>query len=216
VKHINQKALRFYQAFIRQSVRTTATVDCELRDLLQDLLLALDKLNDVRHMRQNLVIVMQIASDIEQELLFVDISANVVMAWSRLHADLDQLAKMNGIKWSEAVITGELIAAVASEVDTVSQKMQTELSPFHVVSATTSADLRLLLSNFRGSAQELNNSPGDKLHCQIEVVRNYARAINASLNNYAVSSALKSDWRRITSRLEELVRLYSLDSIRAT
>ena len=110
VKRINQRALRFYKAFIRQSI-TTTTVDCELNDLLEDLLLAADSLTDPRYLRHNLVIVMQIASDIEQELLAMNISSDLVIAWGRLHADLDRLAKMNGIKWSEAVITDQLIAS---------------------------------------------------------------------------------------------------------
>jgi hypothetical protein len=109
--------------FIRQSART---VDCELTDLLEDLLLAVDGLTNPHYTRENLVIVMQIASDIEQELLLVNISSDVIMAWSRLHADLDRLAKMNGIVWSDAVITNELIAALARDVDTISKKMQTE------------------------------------------------------------------------------------------
>ena len=213
VKRINQGALRFYKIFIRQSARTTVTLDCELNHLLEDFLLAADSLMDPRYMRHNLIIVMQIASDVEQELLLADISSNVVLAWARLHADVDQLAKMNGIRWSEAVITYELIATLASDVDTVSKKVQTELSPFQAVSATTSADWRFLLSNFRSSVQELNNGPLDKLQYRIEAITNDARAINASINNYVVSSALQRDWRRVTSRLEELVRLYSMDSI---
>lgn len=116
VKRINQGALRFYKTFIRQTVRTTATVDCELNDLLEDLLLAVDCLADPRFMRHNLVIVMQIASAIEQELLMLDVSSNIVMAWSRLQADVDRLAKMNGIKWDETVITNTLIAFSPSQI----------------------------------------------------------------------------------------------------
>ena len=111
VKRINQQAIRFYKAFITQSVRKEVAVDCELIDLLEELLLAVDGMIDPRYTRYNLVAVMQIASDIEQELLLVNTSSDIVMAWSRLHADLDRLAKINGIKWSEAVITNELIAA---------------------------------------------------------------------------------------------------------
>ena len=97
-------------------------MDCELTGLLEDLLLGVDALADPRYMRHNLVIVMQIASDIEEELLMVNTSSDVVIAWSRLHADLDRLAKINGIKWSEAVITNELIAALARDAGTVSKK----------------------------------------------------------------------------------------------
>jgi hypothetical protein len=114
VKRINQGALRFYKAFIRQSIRTTATVDCELNSLLEDLLLAVDGLTDSRYRRHNLVIVMQIASDIEQELLWVETSSAMLLGWSRLHADLDRLAKMNGIKWYEDVIGDQLIAVLAT------------------------------------------------------------------------------------------------------
>ena len=212
VKRINQQAIRFYKTFIRQSVGNLVGAGCEMHGLLEDLLLAVDSLADPRYMRHNLVIVMQIASEIEQELLLVNTSSDVVVAWSRLHVDLALLAKMNGIKWSEAVITNELIAALASDVDAVSKDIQTELPQFHAISAATSADLPVLLSSFRSSSQDLKNISGDRLHYEIEVVRNHARAINRSLNTCIVSSALQRDWRRITSRLEALVRLYSLDS----
>lgn len=213
VKRINQQAIRFYKTFISQTVRNAVALDCELNDLLEDLLLAVDGLADPRYTRRNLVVVMQIASDIEQELLVVNVSSDVVMAWGRLHANLDRLAKMNGIKWSEAVITDQLIATLVVDVDTVSRQIQTELPQFHAISATTSADLPVLLSSFHSLARELNNSSDNKRHYGIEVVRNCARAINASLNNSVVSSALQHDWRRVTSRLEQFVRLYILDSL---
>ena len=211
VKRINQGALRVYKTFVRQSERTI-TVDCELNELLEDLLLAADGLTDSRYLRHNLVVVMQIASDIEQVLLALDVSADMIMAWSRLHADLDRLAKMNGMKWSEAVITDQLIATLISDIDTVSTKVRAELSLLQPVSATTHADLPVLLTSFRRSAQELNNNSGE-LHYRIEAVRNNARAVNASLNKYVISSALQHNWRRVTSRLEELIRLYNLDSL---
>ncbi len=212
VKRINQGALRVYRTFVRQSERTI-TVDCELNELLEDLLLAADGLTDPRYVRHNLVVVMQIASDIELELLAMDVSADMIMAWSRLHEDLDRLAKMNGLKWSEVVITEQLIATLVSDIDNISTKVNAELSPFQPISATTNADLPVLLSSFRSSAQQLNNDSREKLQDRIEAVRKHARAINASLNNYVISSALQHNWRRVTSRLEELVRLYNLDSL---
>ena len=212
VKRINQGAIRVYKTFVRQSGRTI-TVDCDLNELLEDLLLAADGLTDSRYMRHNLVIVMQIASDIEQELLAMDVSADMILAWTHLHADLDRLAKMNGIKWSEAVITDQLIATLASDADSISTKVKAELSPLQPISARSSADLLILLSSFRSSAQELNNNSANNLHYRIETVRNHARAIDASLEKYVISTALLHNWKHVTSRLEELVRLYSLDSI---
>ena len=212
VKRINQGAIRVYKTFVRQNGRTI-TVDCDLNELLEDLLLAADGLTDPRYLRHNLIIVMQIASDIEQELLAMNVSADMILAWSNLHADLDRLAKLNGIKWSEAVITEQLIATLASDADTVSTKVRAELSPVQPISARSSADLLVLLSSFRNSAQALNDSSGNNLHYRIEAVRNHARAINASLEKYVISTALLHNWRHVTSRLEELIRLYSLDSI---
>ena len=212
VKRINQGARRFYKTFLTQSIRKTATAICDLNDLLEDLLLAVDGLTDSRYINHNLVIVMQIASDVERELLGADISPDVVMAWSRLHADVDRLAKMNGIKWSEAVITDALIAALAGNLSTVSKNMQTELSPSPAVSINAT-ELPLLLSKLHSSAQELETSSFDKLHHRIVAVRNDARSITALLNSRVISSALQDEWRRFTSRFEELVRLYSLDSI---
>jgi hypothetical protein len=118
VKRINQRAVRVYKAFVRQSGRTIA-VDCDLTKLLEDLVLAVDGLTDSRYLRHNLVIVMQIASDIEQELLATYVSTDMLLAWSYLQADLDRLAKLNGIKWSEAVLTDELIATLARDADTI-------------------------------------------------------------------------------------------------
>lgn len=97
-------------------------MDGELNDLLEDFLLAVDGLVDPRYTRHNLIVVMQLASDIDQELLSGNTSSEMAMAWSRLVADLDRLAKMNGIKRSEAVITNELIAALAGGVETASKK----------------------------------------------------------------------------------------------
>ena len=114
VKQINQRTRRFYKTFISSSIRT-ACVDRELNDLLEDLVLAVESLSDPRYTRPNLVVVLQIAADIEQEFLWGSLPPDMVIAWSRLHADLDRLAKMNGIKWSEAVITNELIAALVSD-----------------------------------------------------------------------------------------------------
>ena len=128
VKQINQRALRFYEAFLRQSVKATATVDYEMNNLLEDLLLAVDSLTDARHMRHNLMVVRQIAVDIEKELLWVYLSSDVIMAWSRLHEDLDRLAKMNGIKWSVAAITNELIAAYQT-LTNIESCAQLELRP---------------------------------------------------------------------------------------
>jgi hypothetical protein len=123
VKRINQGAIRVYKTFVRQSGKTI-TVDCDLNELLEDLLLAADGLTDARYMRHNLVIVMQIASDIEQELLAMDVSADMILAWRHLHVNLDRLAKMNGIKWSESVIIDQLIATLASDANSISTKVK--------------------------------------------------------------------------------------------
>lgn len=212
VKRINQGALRVYKAFVRQS-GNTLFVDGDLNELFEDLLLAADGLTDSRYLRHNLVIVMQIASEIEQELLANDVSADMMLTWSLLHADLDRLAKLNGIKWTEAVITDQLIATLASDADTISTKVKAELSPLQLISAKSSTDLFVLLSSFRSSAQQLNHSLGKNLHYRIETVRHHARAINASLEKHVISTALQHNWRHVTSRLEELIRLYRLDSI---
>lgn len=111
VKQINQRARRFYKAFVSNSVRA-ACVDPDLNDLLEDLVLAVEGLTDPRYTRANLMVVLQIAADIEQEVLWPSLTPDIVIAWSRLHADLDRLAKMNGIKWGEVIITNELIAAL--------------------------------------------------------------------------------------------------------
>jgi hypothetical protein len=90
-----------------------------LIDLLEEFLLAVDGMIDPRYTRHNLVVVMEIASDIEEELLLVDTSYDVEVAWSRLHAELDRLAKINGLKWTEPVITDVWVAALAGDVEIV-------------------------------------------------------------------------------------------------
>lgn len=107
VKQISQRAERFYRTFI------TKSIDRELTNQFEDLLLTIDGLVDPRYRRHNLVIAMRIASAIEHLLLIGDVHPEVVLAWAHLHADLDLLAKANGVKWSEAVITNELIADLA-------------------------------------------------------------------------------------------------------
>ena len=104
VKQISQRAERFYKTFI------TNNRDSELNHQFEDLLLTIDGLVDPRYRRQNLVIAMRLASTIEHLLLLADVRPEGVLAWARLHADLDLLAKANGIRWIESVVTTELIA----------------------------------------------------------------------------------------------------------
>ena len=110
VKRIDRRAELFYRKFIAQSLRIEAALNSELNEHLEDLVLVIDSISDPRYLRHNLIIVMRIASDIERLLLLADISSELILAWTLLHADLDLLAKINNIKWNEAVITNELIA----------------------------------------------------------------------------------------------------------
>ena len=110
VKQISQRAERLYKTFVTNKRRNDVSIDRELNNQFEDLLLTIDGLVDPRYRRHNLVIAMRIASTIERLLLLADVYPEVVLAWARLHADLDLLAKAHGLKWSEAVITTELIA----------------------------------------------------------------------------------------------------------
>ena len=112
VKRINLKAERFYKKFVGESLSTEAALNSELNEHLENLVLAIDGISDPRYRRHNLIIVMRITSDIERLLLLADISSELIMAWAYLQANLDLLAKINNIKWTEAVITNELIAAI--------------------------------------------------------------------------------------------------------
>ena len=109
VKQISQRAERFYKTFLTNNRRRNVRIDRELNNRFEDLLLTIDGLVDPRYRRHNLVIAMRIASAIERLLLLADVRPEAVLAWARLHADLDLLAKANGVNWSEAV-TNELIA----------------------------------------------------------------------------------------------------------
>ena len=110
VKQISQRAERLYKMFITNKRRNDVSIERELNNQFEDLLLTIDGLIDPHYRRHNLVIAMRIASAIERLLLLADVHPEVVLAWARLHADLDLLAKAHGIKWNEAVITTELIA----------------------------------------------------------------------------------------------------------
>ncbi len=110
VKQISQRAERLYKTFVTNKRRNDVSIDRELNNQFEDLLLTIDGLVDPRYRRHNLVIAMRIASTIERLLLLADVYPEVVLAWARLYADLDLLAKAHGLKWSEAVITTELIA----------------------------------------------------------------------------------------------------------
>jgi hypothetical protein len=113
VKQISQRAARLYTTFITNNRRREVSIDRELNNHFEDLLLTIDGLVDPRYRRHNLVIAMRIASAIERLLLLSDVSPEVVLAWARLQTDLDLLAKANGVKRSEAVVTNELIAETA-------------------------------------------------------------------------------------------------------
>jgi hypothetical protein len=101
-----------YKTFITNKRRNDVSIDRELNNQFEDLLLTIDGLIDPRYRRHNLVIALRIASAIERLLLLADVHPEVVLAWARLHADLDLLAKAHDIKWNEAVTT-ELIAISA-------------------------------------------------------------------------------------------------------
>jgi len=214
VKQITQRAERFYKTFIRENPGTDP-LDSELNGHFEDLLLTIDGLANPLYRRQNLILAMQITAAIERLLLMADVSPEVVMAWARLHADLDLLARLNGIRWSEAVVTGELIAALVDDVDKFSRALQAEVPQFHGVSLKTSPDLLVVLEDFRRSAQTLNaRSPqAVDMRSLLEAVRNHSRLITESLERYSITPALQHDWKRITSQLEELVRLYMLDFV---
>ena len=214
VKQISQRAERLYKTINRQSQRTNVSVNPELNNRFEDLLLTIDGLVDPRYRRHNLIIAMRIASAIEHLLLLNDVAPEVVLAWARLHADLDLLAKANGVRWTDAVITIELIADLANDVEKFLKGLQADSAQFHIVSLKSAEDLELLLENFRRSAHALNATGADTagIRLRIEALRQHSRLITASLDSSSVSVTLRSDWRRVTSRLESFARLYLLDS----
>jgi hypothetical protein len=217
VKQVNKKAERFYKSFIRKNQDVGIVLNAEMNGHLEDLLLTIDGLVNPLYRRHNLIIAMRVASAIERLLLMADVSSDVVLGWADLHADLDLLAKLNGIKWSEAVLTRELIAALANDVDRFLRAFQEQVSLFQDASLKASPDLVVLVEDFRHSAQALHShvAPTVNIRSRIDAIRSHSRLITESLNRHSITVELQTDWRRVTSQLEALVRLYNLDLVGA-
>src|SRR5215510_8887531 len=93
-------------------VRSTSAL--EFTEELEDFTLLIGQLAPNLNARRDVSEVLRKASTIERLLLCEDVPSRVVVDWANLHADLALLARAYGVKWSEAVITKELIAHFAA------------------------------------------------------------------------------------------------------
>jgi len=182
----------------------------EFTEYLEDFTLLIDDLALNVKTRYDISEVLRTASAIERLLLCEDVPARVVVDWSSLHADLDLLARVYGLKWSEAVVTNELIARFAKEVRSFSDSLNIDLPSVQIVRTAESNELPALMQQFRQAAQSLDPDSRTTQH-QITILSSSTRTLGLYLKDCSLGLQLQTDWRRLSAQVEEFVRIYNLD-----
>lgn len=210
VKRIDRRTERFCRTFTAQSKQSPG--QREVNEHVEEFALLVSQLSDQRVASRYVADLLRSASHIERLLLREGVAPRVVIAWASLHADLDLLARGYGIRWTDAVITPELLAELDGEAIRFGDRLLSELTAFQSIKVTSN-DLKSALGDFQESLRTLNRSyrSSERAYAQIEDIRRRARLIASSLQQHSVRFAVEEDWRNISSQLEELGRLYQLD-----
>ncbi|HKE60528.1 MAG TPA: hypothetical protein VKB46_27665, partial [Pyrinomonadaceae bacterium] len=182
----------------------------EFREYLEDFTLLIGQLTPNLSARRDVNDLLRTASAIERLLLCEDVPSRVVIDWASLHADLDLLARAYGLKWSEAVLTRELVALFAGEVRRFSESLNVEMPGVQIIRTSAANELPELMQQFRQAAQALNADSAKAQH-QIAVLSSCTRMLGIYLKDCALGLQLQADWRRLSAQVEELVRIYNLD-----
>jgi hypothetical protein len=211
VKRIDRRTERFCRTFTAQSKQSPGQ-QREVNEHVEEFALLVSQLSDKRVASRYVADLLRSASLIEQLLLREGVAPPVVIAWASLHADLDLLARGYGIRWTDAVITPELLAELDGDAARFGDRLLSELTAFQQISVTAN-DLKGAMGDFQESLRALNRSyrNSERAYAQIEDIRRRARLIANYLKQHSVRFAVEEDWRQISSRLEELGRLYQLD-----
>ena len=211
-QRISKRAEDFYNTYTREHHVIADRGVLEIYGHLEDLLMLTDGLSDPRHTKSLLENIMPLASAIERMLLVSDSSSKVVLNWALLHADLDLLAKLYKLQWTEVVITKELLASFGKETNNVLNELLLELPPAQQVASKPEPVFTDRLEEFRKISLSLEVEDASSRGSQIDKLARMSRTFSLALNRYSLSTSLISKWRLVSSQLEELSRLYSLDS----
>jgi hypothetical protein len=206
---ITAKSKRFHSTLSRELAQSTHANSFELFHQLEAFMLLIDEVRGPYPTRLQVTQVLRRASAIERLILCTDLSFQVVRDWSILHADIDLLARITGIKWSDAVVTKELIAGFEYEATVFANNLRDGLAP-----AETIALVDALIEELRRpvNVTASNYSMVAGMSARFLVWRSRLAAIGRSLRDFAPSLRLQQEWRHLNSQVEELTRLINLDS----
>jgi hypothetical protein len=216
VKRISLKVERFNNSLGRALAKPPLAKSdsaLEFTEFLEDFTLLISQLTPRSTPREDITDVLRTASAIERLLLCEEVPSRVVVDWASLHADLDLLARAYGLKWSEAVVTKELVARLENEVRSFSDGLKVELPSVLIIRTAAANDLPALLQQFRQAVEAFHSAypESDKAQHQISDLSSSTRTLGLYLRDKTLGLALQSDWRRLSAQVEELVRIYNLD-----
>jgi hypothetical protein len=211
-QRISKRTEDFYNAYTREHRVIADRGELEINGHLEDLLMLTDGLSDPQHTKSLLENIMPLASAIERMLLLSDCSSKVVLNWALLHADLDLLAKLYKLQWTDVVITKELLATFGKETNNVLDELLLELPAAQQIASRPERVFTDRLEEFRKVSLSLEVEDVRGRRSQIDKLARMSRTFSPALNRFSLSTSLISKWRLVSSQLEELSRLYSLDS----
>jgi hypothetical protein len=216
VKRISLKVERFNTTLGKALTKpplVKSDTAIEFTEYLEDFTLLIGQLSPHASTRRDVSEVLRTASSIERLLLCEEVPPRVVIDWASLHADLDLLARVYGLKWSEVVVTKELVARFENEVRSFSNGLNVELPSIQIIRTAGTRDLPELMHQFRQAAQALNSGYSDSARAQHQIadLSSCTRMISLYLKELTLGLQLQADWRRLSAQVEELVRIYNLD-----
>ena len=190
---------------------TGAVVEQEV-DHLQTAIANLRTVPDDR-LAPSLTEVLRRATNVECLLLHNDFSARVVIDWARLHGDLESLACSQRMSWVDTSIDAEFVAELVARQEQFRRDVESVLGQPLFVKADGRADFQGLWQEFAAASNRLASDYRDKQTFlqAAQAASRYARAIDGYLTNHSLPSALRQQWRSLSSELQEILRLYDLD-----
>lgn len=211
IKRIKQKSARFHLSLTKELERpplVASSVATEFTQYLEDLTLLIDQIGNLRLARNDVSEVLRTASAIERLILCTDLPPQVVNDWASFHAELALIARITGVKWSEAVFTNELIAQLENDATRFADNLRVELLPN---SSTKEAETLI-----QDLCQPVRMIDGDfvtsnRTQYQVAAWNRRVDSLRLYLRGCSLSMQLQMEWRRLSAQVEELVRLGDLD-----
>jgi hypothetical protein len=152
---------------------------------------------------------MQSASALERMILCTDLSASVLIEWSRLHADLDLLAHLMQIDWVEAVVTRDLVAQVETDFQNVVANLDKEL-------ASLSGGPRINSVTWTQHRIAFDDSSNLSPVALVVEWKSRVEALRPFVKRWSLSTSFLAEWRRLTAQVEEIIRLMELELVETT